>query len=157
VRRKPLEEASRSRGLANVRFLPYQPRERMRDTYATADLFLVSLKPGLAGYIVPSKLYGILAAGKPYVAAVDEDSEVASITRAHECGFVVAPGDVEGMTDDITRLHRDRDLARRFGENARRASFDFERRKQVRAYHALFQDQLRARARETNTALETSG
>jgi glycosyltransferase involved in cell wall biosynthesis len=157
VRRKPLEEASRSRGLANVRFLPYQPRERMRDTYATADVFLVSLKPGLAGYIVPSKLYGILAAGRPYLAAVDEDSEVASITRAHECGFVVAPGDVGGMAHGITRLHRDRDLARRLGENARQASFDFERRKQVRAYHELFQDQLRARARQADAALETSG
>ncbi len=69
----------------------------MRETYATGDVFLVSLKRGLAGYIVPSKLYGILAAGRPYVAAVEEDSEVAAITGEHECGLVVAPGDVGGM------------------------------------------------------------
>ncbi|HJS75418.1 MAG TPA: glycosyltransferase family 4 protein, partial [Vicinamibacteria bacterium] len=156
VRRQPLEEDARRRGLANVRFLPYQPRERMRETYATADVFLVSLKWGLAGYIVPSKLYGILAAGRPYVAAVEDDSEVAAITREHDCGIVVAPGDVEGMSHEISRLHRDRDLSRRLGENARRASAHFERRTQVRAYHDLFQDQPRPHGSRENAALETS-
>ncbi|MGH9318949.1 MAG: glycosyltransferase family 4 protein, partial [Vicinamibacteria bacterium] len=72
VRKKPLEDEARRRGLSNVRFLPYQPRETMRDSYATADVFIVSLKQGLSGYIVPSKLYGILASGRPYVAAVEE-------------------------------------------------------------------------------------
>jgi glycosyltransferase involved in cell wall biosynthesis len=114
------------------------------------------LKRGLAGYIVPSKLYGILAAGRPYVAAVEEDSEVASITREHQCGLVVAPGDVGGMTHEISRLYRDRDLARRLGENARRASAYFERRKQVRAYHDLFQERLQAPRSRENAALETS-
>ncbi len=156
VRKKPLEEESVRRGLGNVRFLPYQPRERMRETYATADVFLVSLKPGLAGYIVPSKLYGILSAGRPYLAAVEEDSEVASITRERECGLLVAPGDAGGMIHEISRLYRDRDLARRLGENARRASGRFERRQQVRDYHDLFQQQLRAHRSRENAVLETS-
>jgi glycosyltransferase involved in cell wall biosynthesis len=156
VRKKPLEEQAARRGLGNVRFLPYQPRERMRHSYATADVFLVSLKRGLAGYIVPSKLYGILAAGRPYVAAVDEDSEVASITREYECGLLVASGDVGGMTHEISRLYRDRDLARRLGENARRASAQFDRRKQVHAYHDLFQQQLRSDRSRENAAFETS-
>jgi colanic acid biosynthesis glycosyl transferase WcaI len=156
VRKQPLEEEARRRGLANVLFLPYQPRERMPETYATADVFLVSLKKGLAGYIVPSKLYGILAAGRPYVAAVDDDSEVAAITREHQCGILVAPGDVGGMTHEIARLHSDRDLARRLGKNARIASAHFERRTQVRAYHALFQEELRAHGSRENAALETS-
>ncbi len=155
VRKRPLEEQAAQRSLINVRFFPYQPRERMRETYATADVFLVSLKQGLAGYIVPSKLYGILAAGRPYVAAVEEDSEVASITREFDCGLVVAPSDVGGMTHEIGRLYRDRELVRRLGENARRASSQFERRKQVRAYHDLFQDQLRAQRSRANAALET--
>jgi colanic acid biosynthesis glycosyl transferase WcaI len=156
VRRQALEEEARKRSLGNVRFLPYLPRERMPETYATADVFLVSLKKGLAGYIVPSKLYGILAAGRPYVAAVEEESEVAAITREHECGIVVAPGDVGGMTHEIARLHRDRDVARRLGENARRASAHFDRRTQVRAYHDLFQEQLRVQGSRENAALETS-
>lgn len=48
----------------------------------------ISLKAGLAGYIVPSKLYGIVAAGRPYVAAVEEAYEVAAITRKYECGLL---------------------------------------------------------------------
>ncbi len=156
VRKKPLQDQAARRGLGNVRFFPYQPRERMRETYATADVFLVSLKRGLAGYIVPSKLYGILAAGRPYVAAVEEDSEVASITRENECGMLVAPGDVGGMIHEISRLFRDRDLARRLGENARGAAAQFDRRKQVRAYHDLFQQGLRQHGSRENAALETS-
>jgi glycosyltransferase involved in cell wall biosynthesis len=156
VRKKPLEEAARARGLANVRFFPYQPRERMKETYATADVFLVSLKRGLAGFIVPSKLYGILASGRPYVAAVDEDSEVASITREYECGLLVAPGDAGGIAHEISRLYRNRDLARKLGENARRASTQFERRPQVRAYYALFRQQLSPHRSRENAALETS-
>jgi glycosyltransferase involved in cell wall biosynthesis len=155
VRKTPLQEQAASRGLGNLRFLPYQARERMRDSYATADLFLVSLKRGLAGYIVPSKLYSILAAGRPYVAAVEQDSEVAAITRAHECGLLVAPGDAEGLVHEIQRLQRDRSLGRRLGENAARAASGFERRKQVRAYHDLFEGELRARRSRANAALET--
>src|SRR5262245_21238616 len=72
-RRAALETAAETRGLSNVRFLPYQPRTDLRWTYAASDVCLVSLKSGLAGYIVPSKLYPILAAGRPYIAAVDAD------------------------------------------------------------------------------------
>lgn len=142
VRREPLEARAHARGLTNVRFLPYQPRERLVESYATADVFVVSLKAGLAGFIVPSKLYGILASGRPYVAAVERDSEVAEITRSYDCGLLVAPGDVGGMAHAIERLYRDRALARRLGDNAHRASADFERGKQVRAYFQLFQEEL---------------
>jgi putative colanic acid biosynthesis glycosyltransferase WcaI len=156
VRKTFLVEQARVRGLSNVVFLPYQPRERMGESYATADVFLVSLKRGLAGYIVPSKLYGILAAGRPYVAAVEDDSEVAAITRDHECGLLVAPGDVGGMIHEITRLYRDRELVRRLGDNARRASAHFERGEQVRAYHDLFAAELPARRAREHAAVETS-
>ena len=60
-RRAALEQSVKARALDNVQFLPFQPRDQLRWTYGSADLCLVSLKPGLAGYIVPSKLYPILA------------------------------------------------------------------------------------------------
>ena len=142
VRRQALMDDVSRRGLDNVLFLPYQPRDRMMESYASADLFIVSLKAGLAGYIVPSKLYGILAAGRAYVAAVEPETEVASIAREYECGAVVAPGDVGGMADEITRLHCDRELTRRLGDRARRAGIQFDRRKQARAYHDLFEGEL---------------
>ena len=91
-RRPALEAAARARDLGNVRFLPFQPRDQLRWTYASSDVCLVSLKPGLAGYIVPSKLYPILAAGRPYIAAVEPLSEVAAVTDRHRCGVLVEAG-----------------------------------------------------------------
>src|SRR5262249_35865640 len=72
-----LQARAAALSLRNVTFLPYQPKEQLSESLGAADLHLIPLRRGLAGCIVPSKLYGILAAGKPYLAAVDADSEVA--------------------------------------------------------------------------------
>jgi glycosyltransferase involved in cell wall biosynthesis len=154
VRRDALEADVARRGLGNVSFLPYQPRETLCESYASADVFIVSLKPGLAGYIVPSKLYGILAAGRPYVAAVEQATEVAAITREHDCGVVVEPGDVGGMVHEITRFVRDRARGERLGRNARRAGARFDRRKQVGAYRELFVAELVAGGARPHSACE---
>lgn len=138
VKRGVIEEEVRARGLKNVLFLPYQEKEKLGESFAAADLFVVSLKKGLAGYIVPSKLYGILAAGRPYVAAVEKSSEVAAITRQYECGVIVEPGDADGLAQNILRLYRDRPLAERLGENARKAGLHFDRTLGVSAYYELF-------------------
>jgi lipopolysaccharide/colanic/teichoic acid biosynthesis glycosyltransferase/glycosyltransferase involved in cell wall biosynthesis len=140
ARRSALEEGARALGLAHVRFIPYQPRARLAELFAAADVFVVSLKAGLAGAIVPSKLYGILAAGRPYVAAVDAECEVAAITARHASGLLVRPGDAEGLADGILALYRDPELARRLGANGRRAALEFDRPGQVAAYHALLSD-----------------
>lgn len=128
----------RANGLPNVRFFPYQPKETLRDSFSSADAFVVSLRPGLAGYIVPSKLYGVLAAGRPYVAAVEEASEVAAITKQYHCGLLARPGDAADLAEKIRSLYRDPALARRLGANARQAALAFDRPKQVAAYYELF-------------------
>ena len=139
VKKPALEEQVRQLGLKNVRFLPYVPKEYLRESFASADVFLVSLKKGLAGYIVPSKLYGILAAGRPYVAAVEGDCEVTAITKQYECGLLTTPQDPVDLAEKILLLYRDRTLAERLGTNARRASLQFDRPRQVRKYYDLFQ------------------
>lgn len=136
-RRAALEARARERRLENVLFLPYLPREEMTRSYATADLFLVSLKPGLAGYIVPSKLYSILAAGRPYVASVEDSCEVVEITRHYDCGFVVPPGDADALAARILEISRNRPLAAALGERARRAGLAFDRERQVAEYATL--------------------
>jgi colanic acid biosynthesis glycosyl transferase WcaI len=133
-----LEARARARGLSNVRFFPYQPRERIIDSFASADVFVVSLKAGLAGYIVPSKLYGILAAGRPYVAAVEERSEVTAITRNYGCGLLAEPGNGKDLAGKILALYHDRGLARELGARGREAAGHFDRPAQVRAYERLF-------------------
>jgi len=127
------------RGLTNVCFLPYQPKAGLNDSFATADIFIVSLKRGLAGFIVPSKLYGILAAGRPYVAAVETECEVADIARAHDCGIVVEPGDREQMAAAIRRLHADQPSRARMAAHARQAALMYDRRRAVEAYRNLFE------------------
>ncbi len=75
-----------------VKFLPYQPREVLPLSLAAADLHFVGLAKGLAGYVVPSRLYGILAAGRPVVVSADAESETAQVVAQVGCGVVVEPG-----------------------------------------------------------------
>ena len=145
VKKQALQDDVRARGLENVRFLPFQPKARLGESFASADVFVISLKAGMAGYIVPSKLYGILAAGRPYVAAVEEVSEVAAITRRYDCGLLAEPGKPRDLADKILALYRDRPLAERLGANARRAALEFDRSKQVTAYYELFRDLVASR------------
>jgi lipopolysaccharide/colanic/teichoic acid biosynthesis glycosyltransferase len=139
---KPALQA-RARGLSNVRFLPYQPKDRLSESFGAADVFVVSLKAGLAGYIVPSKLYGILGAGRPYVAAVDSESEVSTITAKFDCGLLAEPGKSEELAAKILKLYYDRPRAEEMGRHARAAALHFDRRPQVRAYDELFRDVVR--------------
>ena len=90
------------------------------------------------GFIVPSKLYGILAAGRPFIAAVEDDSEAADIAREHDCGIVVPPGSVEGIEAAIRELHGDRARARAMGDRARKAGLLFDRRRAVSSYEHVF-------------------
>jgi glycosyltransferase involved in cell wall biosynthesis len=138
ARRQPLQEMAARRGLTNVRFFPYQPKELLDESFATADAFLVSLKQGLEGYIVPSKVYGILASGRPFVAAVDPSCEAAVIARDHHCGTVAAPGQPEELASAIAALCDDPAAARLMGQNARRAAWRYDRRVAVQEYYELF-------------------
>jgi colanic acid biosynthesis glycosyl transferase WcaI len=138
VKKRDLQERAVSCGLTNVSFLPFQPKAQLGESFAAADIFVVSLQRGLAGYIVPSKLYGILAAGRPYVAAVEENCEVAAITRSRECGLVAEPGNARDLADKILAFYRDREMTARLGGNARSAGLVFDRTVQVGHYMELF-------------------
>jgi glycosyltransferase involved in cell wall biosynthesis len=139
-RRAVLEDMVKARGLTNVRFLPYQSRDQLRWTYASSNVCLVSLKPGLAGYIVPSKLYPILAAGRPYIAAVEPTAEVAALTDRYRMGVVVTPGDAPQMANAIARLAADAGECAAMGARAREASALFARDRQVAAHATVIQD-----------------
>jgi colanic acid biosynthesis glycosyl transferase WcaI len=139
-RRAALQALAASRGLDNVRFLPFQPRDQLRWTYASSDVCLVSLKAGLAGYIVPSKLYPILAAGRPYIAAVEKLSEVAALTERHRCGVLVDPGDAVQLAEAIRRLADQPGERDSMGARARLASELFSRERQVAAHAQVIEE-----------------
>jgi glycosyltransferase involved in cell wall biosynthesis len=94
-RRAEAEELSR--GLGNVRFLPYQPYGALRQSLSAADVHLISLREGLEGLLVPSKLYGALASGRPVLYIGPRACEVARVVREHDVGWEGRPGDTEGL------------------------------------------------------------
>ncbi|NJL07689.1 MAG: glycosyltransferase family 4 protein [Methylacidiphilales bacterium] len=107
--------------LANVVFKPYQPRDRLTQSLGVSDVHWVSLRPEVEGLIVPSKVYGILAAGRPILAVCDRDGEVARLVERHDCGAHIDIGDSEGLSQVIRHLRDARDESRRLGRNARAA------------------------------------
>lgn len=91
-------------GLNNVCFLPYQPRDELGDSLAAADVHVASLLPSLEGFVVPSKFYGILAAGRPVVFVGDPEGELSRIIQASECGLVVKVAAGDELALQLCRL-----------------------------------------------------
>jgi colanic acid biosynthesis glycosyl transferase WcaI len=116
-----LQQEVRRRGLINILFQPYQPRDRLSYSLGAADLHLVSLRPELEGLIVPSKFYGIAAAGRPVLFMGSPTGEIAQILREHHCGYTVGVGDTDQSVAIITRLAGDEVECRRLGQAARLA------------------------------------
>jgi colanic acid biosynthesis glycosyl transferase WcaI len=109
-----------SHGLASsFRFLPYQERAQLKYSLAVPDIHWLSLKPALEGLIVPSKFYGIAAAGKPTIAITAADGEIANLVRSNHCGRVIEPGDSEGLAATILELSGSPDQVATMGRNAR--------------------------------------
>ena len=124
----PLKEEVARRGLISVRFRPYQPSELLAQSLSAADLHLVSLRPELEGLIVPSKFYGIAAAGRPAIFIGDTDGEIARLIRRHACGRTVAVGDGAGLAQTIIDLAADPAACQRMGVRARQAfEVDFDK------------------------------
>src|SRR3954466_9191498 len=88
-----------------VTFLYYQSRAVLPQSLSAADVHVVGLAAGLAGYVVPSRLYGILAVGRPVIVAADEESETAQVVQRIGCGIVVPPGRPELLARAIRDAH----------------------------------------------------
>jgi colanic acid biosynthesis glycosyl transferase WcaI len=88
-----------------LRFMYYQPRGLLPQSLSAADVHVVGLASGLAGYVVPSRLYGILAVGRPVIAAADQDSETAQVVAEVGCGIVVPPGRPDLLARAIRDAH----------------------------------------------------
>lgn len=118
-------EAERlARGLDNVRFLPYQPKERLAESLSAADVHLISLRADLDGLLVPSKLYGALASGRPICYVGPAGCEVAGMIRRADLGWEGRPGDASALAGAVVRLAEPERWAS--AGRAARALFDAE-------------------------------
>jgi glycosyltransferase involved in cell wall biosynthesis len=116
-----LQRAVTAKTIANVHFQPYQPDELLAASLSAADVHLVSLRRELEGLIVPSKFYGIAAAGRPTIFIGDPDGEIARLIALHGCGCTVAVGDGAALAQTIRELAADPQRCRQMGERARLA------------------------------------
>lgn len=107
-------------GLPNVRFADMQPAERLTEVLAAGDVHTVPLKRGLAKASVPSKLYSILAAGRPVLASVDAGTEVARTVERAGAGIAVPPEDADAFFQALLGLVDDPAGRGRMGESGRR-------------------------------------
>jgi colanic acid biosynthesis glycosyl transferase WcaI len=137
VARPELER--RAERLGNIRFVDMQPKARLPEVLAAADVHVVPLKRGLAWSSVPSKLYSILAAGRPVVASVDAGTEVARTGERAGAGLAVPPEDPDPFTKAIRRLVENPAEAAHMGDSGRRFVEGWASPAAVaEAYEALF-------------------
>jgi colanic acid biosynthesis glycosyl transferase WcaI len=113
-------EALRRR-LDNMRFLPSQPRQRLAEVQAAADVSVVTLEAGRGRTSVPSKVVAYMAASRPVLASVDPDSDTAKTILDAECGVVVKPGDVAGLEEALRELRASPARRTVLGRNGRAA------------------------------------
>jgi len=100
--RRPLELSAAN--LPNVRFLPFRPADEVPHVMMAGDVHVVTVRRGLEGVVVPSKLYSILAAGRPVLAIADPKSDAARIVSESGCGLAVDPDDPAAVAQAIRRL-----------------------------------------------------
>jgi glycosyltransferase involved in cell wall biosynthesis len=121
ARRERLEEFCRAKGIRTAEFRPYARRSELSRTYAEGHVGLVTQIPETLGAVVPSKTYGIMAAGRPVLYIGPRDATPARVLERHECGWRIEPGDAAGFVRLLERLEQDRNLVREAGARARHA------------------------------------
>lgn len=119
-RRDQVERRARKLELSNIEFRSYVPREQLAESLTSADVHLVTLRESMPGLLVPSKIYGILAAGKPTLYIGPAQGEIHDIITSGHCGVSIRIGDVAGAVGALRRYRDDPRLRERHGRAARR-------------------------------------
>jgi len=131
-------------GAGNIRFLDFFPASKIPSVLAAADAHVITVKRGLEGVVVPSKMYGILAAGKPIVAVAPAETDAVSIGVRR--GFAVSadPDNPAELEEAVCALARDPEKTNSMGQAAQAAAPDYDRVKELQRFTEVF-EQLAAR------------
>ena len=121
VRKREIESYVQKESLNNVKSLPYQPREMLKFSLSAGDVHLVSLRKGLEGLLVPSKIYGIMASGRPVIFLGSEKSEVGEIIQNARGGYVVSEDDSPQLVKYLALMEHLPEMGKKLGENNRKA------------------------------------
>src|SRR5665213_465166 len=117
--------------LSAVRFLPFRPANEVPYVLAAGDIHIITVKRGLEGVIVPSKLYPILAAGKPVIALATPGADVSRIVTRSGCGIVIDPDDSQGLARVLIELADRPEQVLEMGRRARAMAPEYDQVKQL--------------------------
>lgn len=131
--------------LTNVRFLSFRPMEQIPHVMRAGDLHVVTVRRGLEGVVVPSKLYSILAAGRPVLAVAPEESDAAFIPRESGCGVAADPDDPAAVAAAIRELRNDPARLSRMGLRAGETAGNYARVTELQKFVAIVEDAVRER------------
>jgi glycosyltransferase involved in cell wall biosynthesis len=120
-RRAEVEAAVATGELPNVRLVDSVPRESLSDLLTVADVHLVSMRPEMTGIVVPSKLYGAMASGRPTIFVGPAHCEAADLVRDAGCGFAIREQDAAGVAAAVELMAADPEAAQRLGDAGRAA------------------------------------
>ena len=124
-RRKALTDFIETHTIHTVEMRPFVPRDKLSEGLAAGDIGLVTQQESACGSVVPSKVYGILAAGRPLLFIGPASATPARIVRRHGCGWHFEVGDTQGVTRMLQQLVEDRSLVEEAGQRARQALLEF--------------------------------
>jgi len=131
-------------GCRAVRFLPFRPAKEVPLVLSSGDMHVVTVKRGLEGVVVPSKLYPTLAAGRPVLGVAPEESDVVRIVRRSDCGLVANPDDPNTVVDAIRSVLHDSERLRHMGLRAREIAFSYDRVKQLKIFTETLEEIVQA-------------
>jgi glycosyltransferase involved in cell wall biosynthesis len=142
--KKSLMKKSQSLGLTNIKFLPFVSKEEYPFWVRVADVGLVTLKRSMKTPVVPSKILGFMAAGKPILASLNSESDGIRIVEEGQCGINVPAGDPRTMAEAILKLLADEEERRKMGQRGRLyAEKNFSRAACVTQYEEIFKNLLK--------------
>jgi glycosyltransferase involved in cell wall biosynthesis len=139
---KPQVEAMAA-GCSAIRFLPFRPASEVPLVVSSGDLHVVTVKRGLEGVVVPSKLYPTLAAGRPVLGVAAEESDVVRIIRRTGCGIAADPDDPNSVAESIRSVLHNPGQLQTMGRRARESAFAYDRVKQLKIFCETLEDVVR--------------
>jgi glycosyltransferase involved in cell wall biosynthesis len=133
-----LEREAVQRDLTQILFRPYQDWELLPQSLGVADVHLISLRPEVERFVVPSKFYGVAAAGRPIVFVGDPEGEIGTAIRTGSCGAAIRPRESLELARIIRALRDNASLGREWGRNARRLIDEtFSRKRALNLWHKV--------------------
>jgi len=130
-------------GCRAVRFLPFRPTSEVPLVLSSGDMHVVTVKRGLEGVVVPSKLYPTLAAGRPVLGVAPEECDVVRIIRRSGCGLAANPDDPNSIVEAVRGVLHDSEQIRNMGLRAREIAVSYDRVKQLKIFTETMEEVVR--------------